>query len=580
MQKYFIFSFLVVFSLFTAYFYTDYKTDYLFEEFIVQEVLATVILLLVFHTIHIKYNIETKLKEKIKWQKEFLKQIIDTSPNPIFVKNKDFKYIVANDATAHLFDLDSKEMLIGNSNMELNLSKTLCKLLEKDEKEAFDSQCAFYRQIQKIGNKYFKIVLIPVNDLQYPINEPMIFGFATNITTEILKKNELATNNIKLKTDILDEIQNKIQLKKEKKGQQILLSNIFKKAKSGIAVVDIDGNFIKYNQSFYKTLGYSKYEFLGFNFYSLFQNDVRKEIILENKKLFLVKKEILTEYTVLTKDRHNKDFVASSTLIKDGDGRKLRLIIFEDITNLKELKLQQLENDKIIAQQAKMAEMGEMLGSIAHQWRQPLNAINAAAMKLNFSSQLNILTNEDVINKTKFIEQQSVRMSNTINDFMNFFKPSTNKEYFFIKDVYKKIYDFLEQQLKNMNIELKFIDKDEEKIYGFENEFEHILLNLINNSKDAFSDIENSNKIISIEILANPKETVIKVLDNAGGIPESILNKIFNPYFTTKEQGKGTGIGLYMTKIIIEKHFNGSISASNYDDGAVFILKFPKERDE
>ncbi len=384
----------------------------------------------------------------------------------------------------------------------------------------------------------------------------------------------------KVKVDILEVIEGKKRLTKEKKGQQILLANIFKHAKSGIAVINQNGKLIKYNKSFYKTLGFSKKDFLDKDFYSLFLKEHKDSAIIENKKLFINKKAISNEYMLIANNNTQKICLGSSTLIKDAKETLLRLFIFEDITKLKELENEQIHNNKIIAQQAKMAEMGEMIGSIAHQWRQPLNAINAAAMKLNFSSHLNILENEEIQTKTKFIEQQSVKMSETITDFMNFFKPSTKKEDFLIINIYQKIFDFLEPQLTNHNIKLTLINGTDTTIYGFKNEFEHILLNLINNARDAFKNNDCDNKNISISIDEYKETTVLKVTDNAGGIPVEILNKIFNPYFTTKAQGEGTGIGLYMTKVIIEKHFHGSINVTNDEDGAIFTLYFPKEKYE
>lgn len=582
MARYFIFSFLITTSFVGLFFYFDYQNpieiEDKFTQFLLRLSVSSLVLLLLFYILYSKVKIEKKLKEKVKSQKEFFEAIIYKSPNPIFVKNKNLEYIIANNATAHLFNIESKRNLIGKTNLELGIDKKLCEILQNDEEETIHLQTTFYKQIQKINDKYFKIVLIPINNIEYPRKEQIILGFATNITSEILKKNELANHNIKLKLDILDEIQNKLKLQKEKRGQQILLSNIFKSAKSGIAVINQNGILIKYNKSFYKTLGYNKKEFVKKDFYSLFLQEHKDSIIIENKKLFTDKKAISNEYMLLTRDNIQKICIGSSTLIKDEHNTKLRLFIFEDITKLKELETEQIHNNKIIAQQAKMAEMGEMIGSIAHQWRQPLNAINAAAMKLNFSSYLNNLNDEEIQEKTKFIEQQSIKMSETISDFMNFFKPSKKKEHFLIVDIYQKIFDFLEPQLTSKNIQLEIIDGENIKIYGFKNEFEHILLNLINNAKDAFKNSDCEHKKITILVKEKKENTIIKVIDNAGGIPSSILSKIFNPYFTTKAQGEGTGIGLYMTKVIVEKHFNGSISVENSDDGAIFTLNFIGEK--
>ncbi|MEA3289527.1 MAG: PAS domain-containing sensor histidine kinase, partial [Campylobacterota bacterium] len=372
-----------------------------------------------------------------------------------------------------------------------------------------------------------------------------------------------------------------IKLKKERKEQQVLIANIFKKASSGIAVINKNGEFIKYNQSFYKMIGYKKVEFKEKDFYSLFEDEKVEQIKLEHNDIFIHKKEISKEYTFLTRDDSIIDVVASSTLIKDENDETLRLLIFENITKQKQLEKEQHQNSKIIAQQAKMAEMGEMIGAIAHQWRQPLNAINAAAIKLNFASSLNMLENNEVQEKTKFIEEQSTKMSETINDFMNFFRPSKNKELFLVNTIYKKIFDFLGPQLKNKDIQLSIQTDHEIELYGFKNEFEHILLNIINNAKDAFDSLsESEDKKIKVYLEESDNFNIVKIIDNAGGIPQNILNKIFNPYFTTKEEGKGTGIGLYMTKTIIEKHFKGTIEVDNFEEGARFTISMPKGQNE
>ncbi len=661
-------------------------------------ILSGMILFFLIYSLYIRVRKENQLKNKIKWQKAFLKKIIDTSPNPIFVKDKNKRYIMANNATANLFGLYSSDLLIGKTTKEVYEDKKALEQIDMDENHALKTKEAVYRQIQKIKDKYFKFVLIPLHNLEYPVNKEMILGFATNITTEMKKKNELASLNTKLKLDIFEEMSSRlginekfkkifdnlddamfvckinkkgrlsefvdintaglklidefelfrnedpnrifdhfrfrfndinknfelninsytatlsnekkdfivkischivlikniynavifvqnidetIKLKKEKKQQQVLIANIFKKAKSAIAVIDRNGELIKYNQSFYGILGFKKSYFKEHSFYSIFKDSDKPGMEKEHQTLFETKKDITEEYTLVSKENSGVNVLASSTLVQDGSASTYRLFIFEDITKQKELEKEQSKNNRILAQQAKMAEMGEMLGAIAHQWRQPLNAINAAAIKLNFASSLGMSDPKEIEEKTKFIEQQSIKMSETINDFMNFFKPSKNKENFYFSDIFAKIHEFLQPQLKSRDIKLELVQKDKIKIYGFKNEFEHILLNLINNAKDAFEEYteQNEKKIIICSAQEND-HNIIKVIDNAGGIPQNILNKIFNPYFTTKEQGKGTGIGLYMTKTIIEKHFNGSINVTNNDDGAVFNIIFPKEQNE
>ena len=187
-----------------------------FSKFLLRLALSFFLLIFLLYTLYSKLKIEKNLKEKIKGQKEFFRKIIETSPHPIFVKNEKSQYILSNEATAYIFGYSSKEDLLGKTNYQLNLPKKLCDILQANEKETLQSKTTFYKQIQKINDKYYKIILIPLYDLDYPTKKEMILGFATNITEEILKKNELANNNIQLKLDILEEIQNKIKLQKEK----------------------------------------------------------------------------------------------------------------------------------------------------------------------------------------------------------------------------------------------------------------------------------------------------------------------------------------------------------------------------
>ncbi len=640
---------------------------------------------------------EKDLKDKIEKQKEFFKKIINKSPNPIFVKDKNNRYLLANSATTKLFGFDSSDHMIGKTNEELLIPQKIATSLANDENRAFKTKEVSYKYILKVQNSFYKFVHVPIDNLRYPICEEMILGFATNITSEVEKKNQLAKLNTQLKFDVLDQMASRfkinekfkkifdnihdamfvcslgvdgvlndfidinasgriflnrfsqykgkkpneifkgfifeynekrenfqtqkysyilkipngssninfqvscsiiyinkqyhavifvqhiddiIKLKKEKKEKQVLLENIFKKAKSAIVVIDINGNILRANKSFYETLGVGVDYFIEKTFFDLFRLKDKESMINEHAKMFENSIEMTHEYHLKVLD-NSVEVIGSSTIIENSTEQKFRLFIFEDITKQKRLEKEQFQNSRIIAQQAKMAEMGEMIGAIAHQWRQPLNAINAAAMKLNFSATLDTISSDEIVEKTKFIEQQSLKMSETINDFMNFFKPSKNKEQFTLLGIYTKIFDFLESQLKNRDIVMSLEDPDQVKIFGYQNEFEHILLNLINNAKDAYEDFDEQ-KIKTIKIVASQTDEMvtITVSDNAGGIPEDILNKVFNPYFTTKEEGKGTGIGLYMTKTIIDKHFKGDIKVTNGEDGAVFTLEIPRVKND
>jgi len=244
-------------------------------------------------------------------------------------------------------------------------------------------------------------------------------------------------------------------------------------------------------------------------------------------------------------------------------------------TTLKEKIKQEIEKnrekDKQLLQQSKLAQMGEMMSMIAHQWRQPLTAISAASGNLILKAKLDKLDNESVEKLGEKISGYAQHLSATIDDFRDFFKPK--KEY--TEATYKELLDsvlgIVEASLKNNNIELKEELHNEVILYTYENELKQVILNLIKNAEDILKEKEIENPTITIEI----DGYILKVRDNAGGVPEDIIDKIFEPYFSTKSLN-GTGLGLYMSKTIIEEHCGGKLSVYNDDEGAVFSIELPK----
>jgi len=234
------------------------------------------------------------------------------------------------------------------------------------------------------------------------------------------------------------------------------------------------------------------------------------------------------------------------------------------------------EKDQLMLNQNKFAAMGEMLSMIAHQWRQPLNAISVASINLKFFSEMGTLTEDMLKLECDFIENQAQQMSQTINDFMGFFRPDRDKKPFLLSECIKKVNDIMEAQLRHHSIGLKVDIDSEVWLNGVKNEMEHILLNLLSNARDAMKERNSREKFIYIAAKENSDSICIKVGDNGGGIPEDIIGRVFEPYFTTKEDGKGTGIGLYITKTITERRFGGTINVQNTNDGAEFIIHLPK----
>jgi signal transduction histidine kinase len=221
------------------------------------------------------------------------------------------------------------------------------------------------------------------------------------------------------------------------------------------------------------------------------------------------------------------------------------------------------EQQHILSQQSKMAAMGEMLGNIAHQWRQPLSVITTVATGMKLQKEFNSLDDETFEKSINNITNSALYLSDTIEDFRNFFRTDKEETIFTIKDIFEKVFKLTDAQFRNH--EIIFVnDINDFELFGFENEFIQALINILNNAKDALENKDNP-KLIFISTSKNENKAIIKITDNAGGIDDEIIDKICEPYFTTKHQSKGTGIGLYMTEEIIVKHMKGSLIFKNVD---------------
>jgi signal transduction histidine kinase len=239
----------------------------------------------------------------------------------------------------------------------------------------------------------------------------------------------------------------------------------------------------------------------------------------------------------------------------------------------------------IMFQQSKMASMGEMLGNISHQWRQPLNVLALKFMNFNRKYKKDKLTDEfieDFIEKSRVVIEA---MSSTIDDFKDFYKPDKEKTIFCINTAINNSIAIVIDSFRSKYIEinLKYDENIQCDYLGYKNEFSQVILNILNNAKDAIVINNIDNGYIDIDIIQKEDRTEVILSDNAGGIPDDIINKIFEPYFTTKDDQGGTGIGMYMSKIIVENSMNGEFKVSNYKNadteevGARFYIILPTD---
>jgi len=404
----------------------------------------------------------------------------------------------------------------------------------------------------------------------------IIFTFTKVRLTEIL-------NKLKKSDQINEELSETLEISEENWRSAIENSG------DGHWDWNTSTNEIHFSKNWKIMLGYEENE-ISNNFFEwekrVHKDDIKR--VLKEVDKFITQKDYKykVKFRMQTKDGSYKwIFAQGYVLRKDKKGNPLRIIgthkdITTDIKNeqflLDEVKRKTDENFKqfqLIQQQSKLAAMGEMIGAIAHQWRQPLNEIAIRIQKLKYAYKKNEIDEEFIqsfINKNK----ETINfMSTTIDDFRNFFTIDKRPIRFSINDSIKNVLSLTEAQLKKQNIKIDLNENQNFEIEGFKSEFEHVIMNLISNSKYELEKREIKNP----EIIININYYEIEFEDNAGGIPKNLINRIFEPYFTSKDQGEGTGMGLYMSKMIIEDNMKGSLEVINTQKGAKFIIRFNKE---
>jgi signal transduction histidine kinase len=220
-----------------------------------------------------------------------------------------------------------------------------------------------------------------------------------------------------------------------------------------------------------------------------------------------------------------------------------------------------------------MAAIGEMINNISHQWRQPLNSVGVLIQQIGLTHELGALSQEQLdVNITKAMDIVQ-HMSQTIDDFRNFFAPDKEKSSFNVDQIVNKMIHIVEDDFRNNRITIEVSITEDLDIYSYPNEFSQVIFNILMNARDAFLERKVDQARV---ILCSWKEngrTVVTITDNAGGIKQENLDKIFDAYFTTKELGKGTGIGLFMSKTIIEKNMGGRFTVRNAGEGAEFRIE-------
>ncbi len=348
-----------------------------------------------------------------------------------------------------------------------------------------------------------------------------------------------------------------------------LFESIFETVKDGIAIIDLDYRFLLVNESYERMFGYKKEELYRksckeITFSSSTQSPPDMLKILEKRGFYGG-----DEKRYVSKIGEIIDVRVDLTLMSD---KKSVLMVVKDVTREKAHKRERESQEKRLLEQSRLAQMGEMLSMIAHQWRQPLAAISSTSAGLELKAALNRADRETVANASKNISKYSQHLSETINDFRDFFKSNKKEKITSYKEVVNSVSNIIKVSIENKNIEFITEFRSQKTFRTFSNELKQVILNLIKNAEDVLLENEIVNPYIKLVADFKENEHVLEISDNGGGVSREIMDKIFDPYFSTKESKNGTGLGLYMSKTIIEDHCSGSLEIYNKEDGALFRI--------
>ncbi len=377
------------------------------------------------------------------------------------------------------------------------------------------------------------------------------------------------------RTKELNELNESLEEKIEAKSRDI--SEILSRFKfvadtilAGYWEIDLKEDTLYFSDGWYKYLDYNKEDFEGLKTQKVFEKIVYPEDLKKVETAFYnhilgKNKKYDVEFRIITKEGTQKWINAKGTIYKDK--------FFGFNIDIEELK----SANTTLLEQAKMSSLGDMIGNIAHQWRQPLSVISTAATGIKFKKDFDQLDDKYLYYSVDKINESAQYLSETINTFRNFVREDKEINEVILQDRIDNAIDIVEHTLKNNFIELiKHIDYSEPiKIKLVMGELSQVLINIITNAKDALLKYEVENPWIKISLEKIENRVLICIEDNGGGIPDNIISKIFEPYFTTKHESQGTGLGLHMSYRIVTESLKGKLFVKNTQNGAKFMIELP-----
>ena len=377
-------------------------------------------------------------------------------------------------------------------------------------------------------------------------------------------------NNVKDKEDTVYEPTNVLEFDKfagelkniinELRDVKEQYSRAIDGVQDGLWDINLKTKEIFYSSRFMEMLGFSSNEKINHQSFwqrSIHKDDYKKTMDALRNHLKGETELFESEYRFKCKDGSYKWVKIRGKIFKDESGKNSRMTGFHtDINDLVHLQQENINKEQMLYQQSKLAAMGEMIGNIAHQWRQPLSVISMVASAMKLELELGVDNKEGTAKNLQKMLDTTSYLSSIIEKFRNFFNPDNVSEEFYITDAFEENMEIFESSYKSNNIEL-ILDLDEVKILSYKFELMQVIINILSNAKDALKAQNLEENYIFIKTIVNEDKLIIRIRDNAGGISKDLKDKIYEPYFTTKHQSQGTGLGLYMSNEIVKRHLQG-----------------------
>ena len=475
-----------------------------------------------------------------------LKTMINTIPVRLFWKNKDSVYLGCNNLFAEDAGLNDSDQIIGMHDYQFAWHNQ-ANLYQKDDKYVMENGMSKINSVEPQDRENGETAWVSTSKVPlYDVNGGVIgvVGAYVDIT------------NIRLA---------QLKLKESEEFYRIIFSSVHE------AILILNDNIISdCNNLALSLFELDRESMIGMDiFSSTFSIECRDEDLSHHIKLSAQGQYTQTQCTLILQTKVTKIVEISISGSGDFSDNKL-IMVARDITK-------KIELEKLFTMQTRQAQMGEMISIIAHQWRQPLAIINAITSQMRLKQLMN--GEEDSLEYQNLIkvEEQSTHLSQTISEYRDFFKPDKPKEYFNFSLLMRHSLNLLDHTLKNHGIIIEEVVLKDPKLFSFRNEILQVLTALLKNSLDAFQDNGCKNGKIVLTLDSDDNYSILSIHDNAGGISNENINKLFIPYFTTKSKHGGTGLGLYMSKMIIHEHCEGVLEISSQDTETIFTIKIPHQ---